>query len=103
MRRGGEGRGRPSGNSTARRSKPAWRSKRSKDSKRSTNEPVHTGCIRRKVRMGNIASKRRGLKCSRHDGQNASTTKKPSQRIYTNKSGHAKSSWTGEKKAGLAP
>src|SRR5262249_9030074 len=94
-RRGGEGQCRHSGNSTVRSSKPQWRSKRSKDSKRSTNSLVSTGCIRRKLRIGNIASKRRCLKFSRHDGQNASTTKKPSKRSYTNKSGSSKSSWTG--------
>src|SRR6266571_3188057 len=45
--------------------------------------------------IGNITSKRRCLSFSRHDGQNASTTRKPSKRSYTNKSGNAKLSWTG--------
>src|SRR6266702_5542473 len=56
------------------------------------------GCIRRKLPIGNIASKRRCPRFSRHDGQNASTTKQPSQRSYTNTSGNAKSRWTGGKK-----
>ena len=48
--------------------------------------------------MGNIASSRRCRRFSRHDGQNARTTKQPSTRSYTNKWGNAKLRGTGGKK-----
>jgi hypothetical protein len=55
------------------------------------NELASTyGVPRRRWRIGNISSKRRCPRFSRHDARNARTTQRRSQRSDTNKSGHSR-------------
>jgi hypothetical protein len=63
---------------------------------KTVNELASTyGCIRRRLPIGNIVSKRSCPTFSRYAVTSGSATKRPSKHSSTNKSDNARWSWTG--------